>query len=383
MNTPKLSELQASLMSAFETRFGTINRGLKAVFRTLSQVVSGEIRLVYLYGGEIQRNVFPDLAESELNGGTLERFGRARLGRDPFPPSQGLYLVDVTGVSGGVIRAGITFKAANGLNYSNENALTLTGTTGQITLRALTPGLTAQLKTGDKLNSTEPMLNVSSVVTVASELSTPLNAETIEDYRDKVLQSFRTESQGGAAGDYRLWSSDAQGVEEVYPFTGMPGEINLFVEATEQDSTDGFGTPSQTILDAVKSVVELDPDDSKNINDRGRLPMGVFEISYLPVTPVPVAVSVLGYTGNTSEAQTLLGVAIKDYLKTVRPYVAGADPVDLSMLSVQRLIGVVSDALPVAYNFTSLEVRINGSLISIRKFLNGDIPIPGTITVTA
>ena len=70
------------------------------------------------------------LADRELDGGTLERFGRARLGRDPFPASAGLYLIDVTGAAGGIIRQGVIFKNIKGFNYSNEAAFTLTGATG-------------------------------------------------------------------------------------------------------------------------------------------------------------------------------------------------------------------------------------------------------------
>lgn len=382
MITPKLKELQDSLLSAFETRFGNINRGLKSVFRTISQILAGELWLVYLYGGSIQKNVFADLADSEVNGGTLERFGRAKLGRDPFPASQGLYLVDVTGVVGGVIRAGVVYKAANGYNYSNEAAYTLTAPTGQITLRALTPGLVAKLNVLDTLNCTEPILNVDGKVTVNQEIETPLNAENIEDYRSKILQAFRTESQGGASGDYRLWAADAQGVEEVYPFVGAPGVINLYVEATEADSTDGYGTPSNSILLDVESVVKLDPDTSKDYNDRGRLPLGVFDLNCLPVTPITVDLNVSGYNGNLTEAQTLISAALKDYLKTIRPYVAGADEIDSSTLSEQRLIGIVSDALPIEYNFTTLAMSVDGTPVSIYTFTNSEIPRVGTITVT-
>jgi uncharacterized phage protein gp47/JayE len=383
MNTPKLSELQASILAAFETRFDTINRGLKATFRTLAQVLAGQLRLVYLYSADVQRNVFPDLADKEVDGGTLERFGRARLGRDPFPATAGIYLVDIKGVAGGVVRQGVIFKSTSGYNYSNEAAFTLTGATGQIEVRSLTTGLEARLQVGAKITATEPMLNVDSSATVNQETETPLNAEDIEDYRAKILQSFRIEAQGGASGDYRLWAADAQGVEKVYPFTGNPGQINLYIEATEEDSIDGNGTPSQTIIDNVEEVVILDPDTTKNINERGRLPMGVYEINYLPIATVPVSVNILGYTGNISEAQTLLADAFKLYFKTIRPYVAPVDEVDSSNLSSQRLIGIASDALPIEYTFTSLEMIIAAVPVSVRKFINGDIPIVGTITVTA
>lgn len=218
---------------------------------------------------------------------------------------------------------------------------------------------------------------------VNQEIETPLNAEGIEDYRQKILLAFRTESQGGASGDYRLWSSDAQGVEEVYPFVGTPGTINLFVEATELDSTDGFGTPTSTILTNVDEVCRLDPDTSKDYNDRGRLPMGVFEFNVLPIVPIAVDLAIGGYNGNTPEAQTLIAAALKDYLKTIRPYVAGADELDASTLSEQRLIGVVSDALPIEYNFTTLSMSVGGAPVGVYQFVFEEIPRVGTIAVTA
>jgi len=382
MNTPKLRELQNSILSAFETRFGTINRGLKSVYRTISQVLAGEIRLVYLYGGAIQRNVFADLADSEINGGTLERFGRAKLGRDPFPASQGVYLVDVAGSIGGIIRAGIVFRAGNGFNYVNETNLTLIATTGQITVRALTAGLDARLTALDVINSTEPILNVDGRAVVSQETETPLSAENTEDYRAKIMLAFRTESMGGASGDYRLWSADAQGVEKVYPYVGTPGTINLYVEATTIDSTDGFGTPSNTILTNVEAVCRVDPDTTLNDNDRTRLPMGVFEFNVLPVLPLAVDLVVSGYTGNTVEAQTAITTALDAYLKTIRPYIAGVDRFDSSSLSEQRLIGVVADALPIEYNFTSLALSVNGTPTSIYTFTFANIPRVGTINVT-
>jgi len=382
MNTPKLRELQNSILSAFETRFGTINRGLKSVYRTISQVLAGEIRLVYLYGGAIQRNVFADLADSEINGGTLERFGRAKLGRDPFPASQGVYLVDVAGSIGGIIRAGIVFRAGNGFNYVNETNITLIATTGQITVRALTAGLDARLTALDVINSTEPILNVDGRAVVSQETETPLSAENTEDYRAKIMLAFRTESMGGASGDYRLWSADAQGVEKVYPYAGTPGTINLYVEATTIDSTDGFGTPSNTILTNVEAVCRVDPDTTLNDNDRTRLPMGVFEFNVLPVLPLAVDLVVSGYTGNTVEAQTAITTALDAYLKTIRPYIAGVDRFDSSSLSEQRLIGVVADALPIEYNFTSLALSVNGTPTSIYTFTFANIPRVGTINVT-
>lgn len=383
MITPRLSDLQTSLFNAFETRFGTLNRGLKSIFRALAQVFGGELYLFYLAGAKVQKNVFPDLADAEAKGGTLERFGRARLGRDPFPASQGLYYLTVTGSVGGTINQGIVYKGSNGYNYSVEASVTLAGTTGTVTVRSLTPGMDARLSVNDELNCTQPILNVEAKAIVQAEIEEPIDAEDLEDYRAKILASFRIEAQGGAAGDYRIWAADAQGVREVYPFVGQPGEVNLYIEANAADSTDGFGTPTATIISNVESVVNLDPDETKSLNDRGRLPLNVFAVNYLPIIPIPVSVAITGYTGNPTEAQTLLASAFAEYLKDVRPYVPGADASDMSVLAAQRLIGAAVDALPREYNFASLVMSIGGSPVNLRKFENGDIPVVGAITVSA
>jgi len=378
MNTPTLQELQTAVLNAFEDRFGTINRGIRSTFRVISQVLSGQLKQLYLTAARVQKNIFPDLAEPEAYGGTLERFGRARLGRDPFPPSQGVYLVDVAGQIGGVIRSGLTFRANNGLLYSNETTFTFTSTSGQVSLRALTAGLDAQLIIGDSLTATEPILNVDQNATVNAEVTAPLDGESIEDYRNLIIQSFRIEAQGGASGDYRIWAGDAQGVSRVYPYVGNPGQINIYVEATAADSG-GTYIPNQTILDNVQAVVELDPDTTKNINERGRLPLDVWEINYLPIVPITIDVNITGYTGNIGEDSPIIEIAIMEYMYTVRPYIAGADEMDKSRLSINKVIGVVSDA--VTGDFTAIELLEGITPITIRQFTDGDIPVLGTLNI--
>lgn len=386
MRTPTIQELQNSIISAFEDRFGTINRGLRSVFRTIAQVLSGELRLLYLTSARVQKNIFPDLADTEANGGTLERFGRARLGRDPFPATQGIYLVDVTkdGADDAIISAGTTFKSLAGFLYSIETAQTITGAIGdvsQITVRSLTPGLEARLVNGDTLIATAPILNLNQNASVNQETTAPLNAETTEAYREAILQSFRTESQGGASGDYRIWSGDAQGVRTVYPYAGDPGVINIYVEANISDSTDGLGTPSQTILDNVRDVVNQDPDTTKSLNERGRLPLGIFQVNYLAISTVAINISVSGYTGNVTEGQATIQAALVEYFRTIRPYIPGSDPVDMSRLTINRVIGVIQNSVDA--EFGSVILSELGVEFTIRQFLNGDIPVVGTVSVTA
>jgi len=381
MQVPTLSEIQSQIIASFESFFGTISRRTKSTFTIMSQVLAAQILLIYQSIARVQKNIFPDLADTEALGGTLERFGRAKLGRDPFPATQGLYSITVTGAIGGIISAGSTFK--NDLNYlyTVDSTFTLTATSEEIEVRSITPGTEAELTAGDSLTATAPILDVDSDAIVFDILSEPIAAETTEEYRALILQSYRLESQGGASGDYRIWSADAQGVRTVYPYLANPGEIKLYIEANPADSTDGNGTPTQAIIDEVEQVVTLDPDTSKEINERGRLPLDVWDIEYLSIVTNSVNIYITGYTGVIADDQTLIEDAINEYVFDIRPYISGADVDDNSTLSINRIISVVSDT--VAADFTTITLDVLGTPYNTYTFLEGNIPTLTSVNITA
>jgi uncharacterized phage protein gp47/JayE len=133
-----------------------------------------------------------------------------------------------------------------------------------ITLRALTAGTGSQLNIGDTLSLTSPIAQMNTQVIVNSIDTNPLDAEDLEAYRRVIIQSFQQSPTGGSAVDYRLWSSDANGVSQIYPYAsnGNINEIDLYVEAVLSDSIDGKGTPSASLLLAVQSVIEFNPNSS-------------------------------------------------------------------------------------------------------------------------
>jgi uncharacterized phage protein gp47/JayE len=309
---PTIQELYDDIISSLETQYGTsISPSGKTFIRSMAAVQSATLKLFYLSNGNIQKNIFVDTAEPESIGGTLERFGRVKLGRNPFAATAGQYKVTVIGEAGAIIKAQTTFKSDDsslspGYLFILDNEHTMTSSEEEITLRALTPGTESRLETNDTLTATSPIALVNSIVTVTTEEVEPLAAETTEAYRQATINSYQLEPQGGAATDYRLWAQDAQGVVRVYPYakSNAVAEINLFVEATVADSTDGKGTPSQSILDDVESVIEFDPDTTLPLYERGRRPLGVFQVNYLPVTVKEIDITISDYQGLSTSRQT-------------------------------------------------------------------------------
>ncbi len=388
---PTLQELFDDDLQNLEAEFNIdIPLVGKNFLRISAAVHAAKLKLFYLTLARVQKNIFVDTADPEDVGGTLERFGRIKLGRNPFNAIAGEYTVEITGSIGAVIKANSTFKTNDdSLNPGQQFVLDvekiLAAETDSMTLRALTAGIDSKLSIGDKLTSTAPIANVDRIVTTLTEDVQPLAAETVEDYRDKTIEAYQLEPQGGAAADYRLWSKDAQGVKQSYAFakSNDSGVIDLFVEATLVDSTDGKGTPSAGILSDVEDVVEFDPDISQPLEERGRRPLTAFQVNFLPIDVRTIDIEITGFVGLDAGLEQNINDAVTAFLAEIRPFVAGADVlIDKNdILSINRLIFTIQEVLPneALFNTLTFEVdNVDGGASFL--FENGDIPFLGVIT---
>lgn len=385
---PTLAQLITDFITDLETIYGVnISDEAKVALNAFAQSDSGVTWLQYKQLGFVQKQIWPDTADSETIGGTLERFGRTRLRRNPFPARAGQYAVTVNGSVGAVIQAQTTFKSDDtslnpGLLYILDAQYTLVTTADTIVLRALTPGLGAKLAIGNTLTSTSPIPLVNNPVTVSAEQVQPLAAETLEEYRTKTLNSLVLEAQGGAATDYRIWASDVQGVQQVYPYA-KSGETNaniIYVESTIADSVDGKGTPSAQMLLDVEAVVNFDPDTTiTDINQRGRRPNTVLEY-YEGITPLNVDIVVLGSTFMPIQ-QALIISALTSAINLVRPYVSAADiPANKNdIVSANNINGIIFSQVPGA-NYTSVALSVDGTPTLSYTFGGGNIPYVNSIT---
>lgn len=385
---PTLEEIQESISNDLKNRLNILSDNLKKVLYAFVIVLAAEFKLLYLYLNDIQNNLFPDTADLEANGGTLERQGRIYLNRNPRPATVGVFIVSVSGVTGSVLRSGLTFKSNEGSKnpgqlFILDSEYILSGSTGTIQIRSLGVGTEFDLNATDELTITEPVIGVNSVVEVTTIVTQPVAQESTEVYRQAILDAIQLEPQGGSKTDYRLWASDAQGVRKVYPYVKLnnPGTVQVFVEATVLDSIDGFGTPSSGLLTEVNDVIEFDPDDTKPLNERGRRPIQA-TIEVNPITLIPVDVQITGLNEDTSAVRTAIQNNFTSYLYDVRPYVAGADlPRSKNdILYEARLQSVATDVLDNANFFTGFNMQVNGVSVDSYQFELGNIPYLRNVT---
>jgi len=252
-----------------------------------------------------------------------------------------------------------------------------------ITVRALEAGVESKLTAGDTLTATAPIAISDGIAVWSSVVVAPLAAEDIEDYRQVVLQSYRLEAQGGATADYRLWGLDAAGVKQIYPYakSGAPNEIDVFVEATKPDSTDGRGTPGSTILTAVEDCIELDPDTTLTLAARGRRPLGVYAVNVQAIALKAIGVTITGYVGRTAGTDAILAAAIGEVVDKVRPFIAACDDPALrnDIISRNSIIQAVMAAIPTSV-FTDIELQVDAVPLINYQLTNGTIPYLSFIT---
>lgn len=380
---PKISDLYNLIKSSIETKLNvTIPSFGKNFLRAFAQVQAGELKLFYIAVANVQKNIFVDTADSEEFGGTLERFGRVKLKRNPFPAVAGKYTVTLTGSIGAVVPIGTLWKSDDTSEspdylFTNDTPLTFDATSETILLRCLTAGVEAKLMVGNTLSLTGPIALVNTTATVTTENIAPQEKESLEEYRRKILTAFRLEPQGGSGSDYLLWSLEVQGVRNVYPYTkddvlGYSNEINLYIES---DDANADYVPTLTLRNAVKSSIE-----DATSGRPSRKPLGVNLINYISVTPKNVEIDITG-SNYTNDEKTEIFNYVKLKFSEIRPFVASIGVVEEknSTLNAYKIGEMIANAIP-GKIFTNITFKVGGVAQTNYEFLNGDIPKLTTIT---
>ena len=375
--SPSLSDLYSSISSNFKSEFDIQDENdLKRVLTAIASSDAGMLKIFYLALLDVQKNILPDLADNEAMGGTLERFGRLKLGRDPNPATQGRYSLTFTGVSGTTLPIGTQFvnKVTNKY-YTTDASVTLSGASGTITVLSDKSGLDT-LQIGDTLFSVNTIININSQATVASIVNIASDSEDLEDYRKLINQSYRLEPNGGSASDYIFWALDVPSVRTVYPYTSAPGMANIYVEGIT-----GNGTVLQSILDLLwkssdkTGVFEQDPDITLSDYERGRRQLGFTDLNLMSVTALPVVVTITNLKDQSSGVTTSIESEISSMLYDKRPYIAGVGDINNrnDTLYFRDVVSALDNALTNGNTYDDVSVTVNGLSIPF-QFLNGNIP---------
>lgn len=379
---PTISELASNMANDFKNKLNLSSNFLKKVLTAITNVLSAQIHLTYLYLSDVQNNIFADTATTLENGGTLERQGMIYLNRPIFPDSIGVFKATVIGVPGSVLRANLTFKSNEGSLNSGQmfvldSEYTCIGTADEIEIRSLGAGVDFNLLVNDELTITEPIIGVNKTITISSIEEQPKAGETIEAYRQAILNAIQLEPQGGSRADYRQWATDAQGVRLVYPYVRdiNAGIMDIYVEATLVDSVNNDGIPTTVILEEVEEVLNYDPDVSKEDYERGRKPMqSILDVK--SITRVPVDVDIIGLSDSSQAVQDTIKSSLEDMLYDVRPFISGADlrRNKNDILYYGKMQSIITESLTNGNFFNELVMKVDGNSEVSYEFDLGNVP---------
>ncbi|MCP4444597.1 MAG: hypothetical protein GY811_04530 [Myxococcales bacterium] len=360
LTTPTTAEISDNIITQLEASLGqSIPLLPKSFLRVLAKALAAVFVILYKYAGFMFLQMFVQSAsakETEVNGVTLiplVQLGRLVGTGDPVGATSAELLIDISVESQtGTLPAGTQLvNANNGVTYLTIAAVALDADTVQTTIRAYSDqtggggeGTIGNLDAGDTVSFANPLANVNRTATVDSQTTTGADAEATDVYRQRILDRFQKRPQGGAYADYEQWGEEVAGILNVYPYTGDPGQVDLYSDATVASSGSADGIPTEAQLLEVKASCELDQDGRAT-----RRPVNVFINSY-PITRTGFEVVVDGVAAtNLADVQASISAAVTEYFYEREPYIIGlALPPRRDRITQGAIAGIVDDIVSAA-----------------------------------
>lgn len=334
--TPTTQQIADNIAAQLEAALSqTIPLLPKAFSRVLAKALAGVYVTLYKYAGFALLQQFVSTAtieETEVLGRRLRplvEWGRLIGIGDPLPATQAELELEVAVLTqtGSLPGGSQLLYAATGVVYQTVGAVALDAPTVTVTVRATSDqtggdgsGTLGNLAPGQVLEFASPLPNVATQATVTAATVVGADGEPEETYRARILRRFQRRPQGGAYADYQQWATEVPGIRAAYPYTGAPGQVDVYVESTGAPD----GIPDSSQLAAVLESIQFDPEESPSptgLANRRPINAGV---NVLPITRTAFDVDIAGFEA-TDEPTVLAAVeaGLDEFLRSREPYIVG------------------------------------------------------------
>lgn len=379
LQTPTTKEINENIIAQLEASLNqTIPLLPKSFLRVLSKALAGVFILLYKYAGFMFLQQFVRTASidpTEINGQTVRpliEWGRLVGVGDPVPATQAELRIDITvNNQGGTLPSNSQLIGAdNGVTYITIGSVALSANTVSATIRAVSDqsggggaGAIGNLDPGATVSFANPLADIERQATVSSQVVTGANAEDPEVYRQRVVDRFQKRPQGGAYADYEQWGEEVAGILNVYPYTSeCPGQVDLYVEATEASSGSPDGIPTNAQLQAVLDSVELDEQGLASRRPANAL------VNAFPITRVGFDVRVTGLlVDDLAQVRDDIEDALTEYFISREPFIPGLSvPPRRDRITRSALGGVVDDVVSAQGGiFSAVFLELNGASLDL------------------
>lgn len=394
LQTPTTKQISDNIIAQLEASLNqTIPLLPKSFLRVLAKALAGVFVLLYKYGGFMFLQMFVRIAsasDTTVNGqvvNPLTEWGRLIGVGDPAAATNAELQVEVTvEVQSGVLPSNTQLVSTdNGVTYITLGAVTLDAPTKIVTVRAASDqaggggsGAIGNLDPGATVSFANPLANVARNTTVVIQVVTGADGESIDAYRQRIIDRFQKRPQGGAYADYEIWGEEPPGIINVYPYTSdCPGQVDVYVEATPESSGDPDGIPTAAQLQEVLDNIDQDQDGRAT-----RRPANALANTF-PITRTGFDIRVTGLqVDNLAQVQTTITTAIGEYFLERGPFIEG-----LSVLPRRDRItrsavgGVVDDIVSAAGGvFSSVIITQNSINVELYSLGIGEKAKAATVT---
>jgi hypothetical protein len=397
LQAPTTASINASIIAGLEA---TLNQTIpllpKAFNRVLAKVLSGVFILLYKYCGSIFLNIFvatASIKNTTINGILIKPlvfWGRLIGIGDPVAATQAELLIDVTveNQTGSLLSGSQLVRTDTGVTYITIGSVLLDAAVVQATIRAVSDqvdgggaGAIGNLEPADVVSFANPLPNVARDAVVDSQIVTGSDAETTAAYRQRVIDRFQARPQGGAYADYRIWGGEVAGIINVYPYTGDPGEVDVYSEATVASSGSADGIPTAAQLTAVLAAITLDDNGLAS-----RRPANAF-VNSLPITRSGFDTVISGLVvDNPAQVQTDIEDALIQYYLTAEPYIDGLSiPPRKDRITRSAITGLVEDIVTAAsgiFTDVTFDVTTVGGSLELYILQQGEKAKSVTVSFT-
>ena len=373
LTTPTTQDLNNNIIAQLEASLNqTIPLLPKSFLRVLAKVLAGVFVILYKYTGFMFLQIFVQTAaieETEVNGvlvSPLINWGRLIGTPDPIAATNAELNVTVTvETQTGSLAAGSQLVGdSNGVTYLTLAAVALDAATVTVQVVAASDqaggggaGTLGNLVAGDGISFANPLPNIARAAVVLSQQLTAADAEATALYRQRVIDRFQKRPQGGAYSDYENWGEEVAGIVNVYPYTSAcPGQVELYVEATEASSGSADGIPTNAQLQQVLNSVELD-----DAGLASRRPLGVL-VNALAIDRREFAATITGLVvDDTVQTQADILQGVTEYFLEREPFIPGLSiPPRRDRITETGVGGIIEDIVSAAGGiFTNVDLTIN------------------------
>ena len=332
-----IKEVEALLINSFEHEFNKKLRLLpKSFIRVFCRVLAGVFIILYKQIGWYFLQLFPETAdwkEVTILGQRIRPL--VKLGAlfgigDPLAGVQWQGVIEVEVLkTGSVLYSGTQLKSSvTGKLYVTSETKTFLLNKERVKVVCTEIGTAGNLEKNDVLNFVNPYGFIKSEAVILEVERMGLDEELEANYRERLINRFRLQPQGGALADYRIWAADVPGVLRVYPYNDkeQPGGVLLYVSGIPSVFNDRI--PDKGLLKKVGEVCTYDPETGKAI----RKPLtamldpkndGSYE-NIKPISVVEIEVVVTGVTGIApADFAELIKPALKNYFLDRDLYIRG------------------------------------------------------------